>query len=92
VGGGGPEVAAKDIEGLERSSAVLALLDGADAGTMFEAGYATARGIPVVGYAERRDTEGWKMLGGTGAEIHTDLSTAAYRTIWYAMGMARPNR
>jgi hypothetical protein len=87
VGVGGQEVAAEDIEGLERSNVVLALLDGADAGTMFEVGYATAKGIPVVGYAERQDTEGWKMLKGTGAEIHTDLSTSAYRAIWYGMGM-----
>lgn len=36
---------------LERANAVLAVLDGADAdsGTCFEAGFATARGIPVVG-------------------------------------------
>lgn len=87
VGVGGPEVAASDIEGLEHCNAVLALLDGADAGTMFEVGYATSRGTPVIGYAERQDTEGWKMLKGTGAEIHTDLSTAAYRAIWYGMGM-----
>ena len=36
---------------LERATAVLAVLDGADAdsGTCFEAGFAVARGIPVIG-------------------------------------------
>jgi ATP-dependent protease HslVU (ClpYQ) peptidase subunit len=87
VGRGGSDVARQDLEGLEESTSMLALLDGADAGTLFEAGYATAKRIPVVGYAENPDPEGWKMLEGTGAELHQDLTTAAYRAIWAGMGM-----
>lgn len=39
------------LANLERATAVLAVLDGADAdsGTCFEAGFAVARGIPVIG-------------------------------------------
>ncbi len=87
VGLGDSDVARRDLEGLRASASMLALLDGADAGTLFEAGYATAIGIPVVGYAETPDPEGWKMLEGTGAELHDDLSTASYRAVWAGMGM-----
>lgn len=87
VGRGGDEVAAADIAGLEGCRSLLALLDGADPGTMFEAGYATRMTIPVVGYAENSDDESVKMPRGTGAEIHDDLSTAVYRAAWAAMGL-----
>lgn len=87
VGPGGEEVAAEDIRGLRGCGSLLVLLDGADPGTMFEAGYATRMGLPVVGYADRSYDESVKMPRGTGAEIHDDLSTAVYRAIWAAMGM-----
>jgi Nucleoside 2-deoxyribosyltransferase/pfkB family carbohydrate kinase len=86
VGPGGDEVAAADLAGLESSSALLALLDGADAGTLFECGVASSRSLPVVGYAESPDPEGSKMLIGTGAELYGDLSTAVYRAIWRSFG------
>lgn len=87
VGPGEDEVAEADIAGLETCGSLLALLDGADPGTMFEVGYATRDRIPVIGYAERSDDEAVKMARGTGAEIHSDLSTAVYRAIWASMGM-----
>jgi nucleoside 2-deoxyribosyltransferase len=39
------------LEGINKSTLVVAILDGpdADSGTCFEAGYAYARGIPVIG-------------------------------------------
>jgi nucleoside 2-deoxyribosyltransferase len=45
------KVAAACLEHLARASVVLAILDGSDAdsGTCFEAGWAVARNIPVVG-------------------------------------------
>ena len=85
VGVGGPEVAEKDLEGLRSCDAVLALADGTDAGTLFEVGYATLAGIPIVAYGERADDEAYKMLVGTGAEVVADLSTAVYRAVWAAM-------
>lgn len=85
VGLGGDEVARSDIDGLMKSDTVLGLLDGADAGTLFEMGYAAAKGIPLVGYAEHPDLEEYKMLRGLGAFITNDLSTAVYHAIWAGM-------
>lgn len=85
VGPGGNEVAQKDLDGLRECDAVLALLDDHDPGTIFEAGYATSLGIPVVGCAESVDPEGLKMLSGTGAKITGDISTAVYQAVWAAI-------
>lgn len=84
VGAGGPEVAKQDLDGLQLCDSVLALLDDNDQGTVFEVGWATKSGIPVVMYAEHLDTEGSKMLLGTGAEHYDDLSTAVYKAQWAA--------
>ncbi|MCZ1075605.1 PfkB family carbohydrate kinase [Rhodococcus sp. A5(2022)] len=88
VGPGGLEVAKKDLEGLEHCDSILALLDDNDPGTVFEAGYATKMGIPVVIYAENLDAEGAKMLIGSGAQHFTDLSTAVYKAQWAAAAQA----
>jgi nucleoside 2-deoxyribosyltransferase len=82
IGLGGDEVAQPDIDGLMSSQAVLALLDGADPGTLFEMGYAAAQSIPRVGYAEQPGQDEYKMLRGLGAFLTNDLSTAVYRAIW----------
>lgn len=87
VGVGGPEVAVKDLAGLEAARSVFAWLDGEDPGTLFEVGYATARGMPVVGYSTTGTTERHNMLVGTGSELHEDLSSAVYRAIWAGMGL-----
>lgn len=84
VGPGGLEVAMKDLEGLQGCDSVLALLDDNDPGTIFEAGYATKMGIPVVIYASKLDEEGGKMLVGSGGEYVDDLSTAVYKAQWAA--------
>jgi hypothetical protein len=86
VGVGDSDVAAKDLAGLSECTSVLALLDGADPGTVFEVGWAIRAGIPVVGFADRVDLEAMKMLIGSGVELHHDLSSAAYRAVWAAMG------
>lgn len=88
VGPGDESVAVADIEGLRQCSSVLALLDGSDFGTVYEAGWAENAGTPVVGYASQPDKEGAKMLTGLGGELHDDLSTAVYRAAWRAMGAA----
>lgn len=84
VGAGGLDVAKQDLAGLELCDSVLALLDDNDQGTVFEIGWATKMGIPVVMYAEHLDAEGSKMLLGTGTDHHDDLSTAVYRAQWAA--------
>lgn len=83
VGSGpGHIVAPKDIAGLERADAVLALLNGADVGTVFEVGYAVARGLPVVALAQNMRREDLKMVEGTGGYVVEDLVSAIYHTVW----------
>lgn len=86
VGLGGDEVAVRDLAGLDRADAVLALLDGWDPGTLYEAGWAHHGSLPVVGFLQGPGHEGTKMLVGTGAELHQDLSSALYRAVWAAQG------
>jgi hypothetical protein len=86
VGPGGDEVAARDLAGLAASDAVLALLDGWDAGTLYEVGWAHREGLPVVGYLTSPSAESTKLLVGSGAEIHDDLSSALYRSVWAGQG------
>lgn len=87
VGFGGDEVAAADLDGLRKCGAVLALTDGWDAGTVYECGWASRERIPVVAFGANESSEAAKMLVGDGAEIHSDFSTAVYRSIWAAAGM-----
>lgn len=85
VGVGGDEVAQADLDGLAGCHAVLALVDGADPGTLFEAGWATHADIPVVALAENITEHSWTMLRGTGATVVSDLSTALYLATWAAI-------
>jgi hypothetical protein len=82
--GRGPatDVARKDLEGLDRCGAVLAVLNGGDAGTIFEVGYAVAREIPVVALAQNVRSEDLKMPEGAGCHIAEDLVTAIYQAVW----------
>lgn len=85
VGRGGDEVAAADLDGLAGCHSVLALLDGADPGTVFEVGWAAREGIPVVGFADNVDDHGWTMIRGTGTRVVSDLSAAVYGAAWAAV-------
>jgi nucleoside 2-deoxyribosyltransferase len=82
--GPGPasKVAPADVKGIEESTAVLALLDGLDAGTIFEVGYARKKGLPVVILAQNVGSEDLKMFTGTGCEVVDDFATAIYKTVW----------
>ncbi|MFT3723891.1 MAG: PfkB family carbohydrate kinase [Hyphomonadaceae bacterium] len=83
VGKGSPSyVVPKDLEGLDNAATVLAIVDGNDAGTLFEVGYARAHDIPVVALAESPKGHDLTMLIGTDCEIVEDLCTAVYRAIW----------
>ncbi|MFZ6990388.1 PfkB family carbohydrate kinase [Curtobacterium sp. RRHDQ66] len=92
VGPGAEEVAQADLDGLADSDVVLALLDGWDAGTLFETGWATARNIPIVGVAADLGGIQTTMLAGTNAELHPDVTTALYRAIWIGLGTPRRRR
>ncbi len=87
IGLGGPEVAEADLAGLAECDAVFAILDGWDPGTLFETGWATARNIPVVAVGGTGHAEGATMLLGTGAEQHSDYTSAMYRAIWRGIGV-----
>jgi nucleoside 2-deoxyribosyltransferase len=86
IGHGGDEVAELDLAGLGRCSSVLAILDGADSGTVFETGWATRANIPVVALAENADDHAWTMHRGTEALVVPDLSSAIYNAAWAALG------
>jgi hypothetical protein len=87
VGAGPPdEIAPADLAALESSGMVLALLNDADAGTMFEVGYARAKKIPVVAVAEGVDATPLTMVLGSGCYVTNDLTTGIYAACWQMMG------
>jgi hypothetical protein len=73
---------AKDIEGLEASDVVFAILNGLDPGTIFEIGYAIKKAIPVVALAQNVKEEDLKMIVGTGCEVTDDFASGLYRAVW----------
>ncbi|MFZ5621444.1 MAG: PfkB family carbohydrate kinase [Pseudomonadota bacterium] len=86
VKGRAAEIAKADIDGLNESAVVFAVVDGLDAGTLFEIGYATAREIPVVAFAQLNDNRNLLMVAGSGnCEIIQDFPTAIYRAAWKAL-------
>jgi Nucleoside 2-deoxyribosyltransferase len=86
IGFGKPrEVAKKDLELLERSDVVLALLDGLDVGTIFEMGYARAFQKPVIVLSQRALHElDQTMIVGTDCAVYEDYVAALYATAWSA--------
>jgi hypothetical protein len=79
------EVAPQDLDGLRRSRVLFGLVDGLDAGTIFEIGYARSLGKPVVVLAESTAEEPLKMMTGTSCEVVPDFVSAIYRTAWAAL-------
>lgn len=82
--GTGPaeDVAPRDLAGLAECDRMLALADGGDTGTVFEIGYARARGVPVVVLATTLGPEALKMIAGSGCVVIDDFCTAIYKTSW----------
>lgn len=80
--GPGDVVAKADLAGLDECTVVLAILNGGDAGTIFEIGYAVAKGIPVIALAQNTRPEDLKMPVGSGCRVYEDLVTAIYQTVW----------
>lgn len=80
--GGADDVALADIDGLNKSTVVLAIIDGLDPGTIFEVGYARAKGITVIAYVENVKEEDMKMIEGSGCIIVSDFVSAIYLTAW----------
>lgn len=88
IGYGEPsKVVPADIAGLERASAVFAILDGCDAGTLFEIGYAVRMGIPVIALAQNPKACDLTMLkGSSNCRITDDFTTAIFQSAWLARG------
>ncbi|MFV9485188.1 nucleoside 2-deoxyribosyltransferase [Pseudomonas aeruginosa] len=80
------DVAQADLKALDACSVVLAVLDGLDPGTLFEVGYARAKGIPVIAVAESVDPSALTMFIGSDCYITNDFTTAIYVTCWTLMG------
>jgi nucleoside 2-deoxyribosyltransferase len=84
--GSAEQIAQSDLDGLRRCRSVFAVVDGEDAGTLFEVGFARSLGIPVVALAECLKPESFTMLEGSGCSITDDFTTAVYRSIWATAG------
>jgi nucleoside 2-deoxyribosyltransferase len=76
------EIVDKDLSGLDNSDTVLAILNGMDAGTVFEVGYAVALKKRVIIYVENVNPNDLTMFQGADVEITDDFSTAAYKASW----------
>ena len=63
---------------------MLAIIDGVDTGTIFEAGYARAHAKPVIAIAQSTPEEPLKMIAGTGCDVVNDFVSAIYRVAWAA--------
>lgn len=83
VGMGTPSyVATADLSGLEECDRVFALLDGLDCGTLFELGYARAKGIPVYAFSQVVSEADLKMIVGSDCRVFDDFTTAIHHTGW----------
>jgi nucleoside 2-deoxyribosyltransferase len=84
VGRGAASVVVKrDLQGIDKSCVVFACIDGLDSGTIYEVGYACAKGIPVIAFTENAKDEDLKMMEGSDdCTVVRDLTTAVYATVW----------
>lgn len=79
------EVVHKDLKGIDDCVAAIAICDGMDPGTVYEVGYARAKGKPVVVYSENETAEHIKMMEGSGCILKEDFVTALYTVLWKAI-------
>ena len=76
------DVVDKDLEGIDESEIIFAIVDGLDSGTLFEIGYAISEKKKVIAFVQNEGEESLKMLEGTNCIIENDLTTAIYKTYW----------
>ncbi|HAF32594.1 MULTISPECIES: PfkB family carbohydrate kinase [Sphingobacterium] len=82
-GFGTPEsIAPQNIDAIEKSDLIFAILNGKDPGTLFEIGFARALNKRAVIFYENVSQEDLFMLVGTGCECFSDFSTAIYSASW----------
>jgi nucleoside 2-deoxyribosyltransferase len=80
--GSARDVVEKDLVALDAADVVYAWVDGADTGTIFEVGYAVAKGKKDVAFSQRETEESLKMLEGSNCIICNDYTTSVYQTLW----------
>ena len=80
--GSAEQVVSKDLAAIERCDLLFALLDDMDPGTLFEIGYAKAKGKIVIIYTSQTNDEALKMMRGSQCLIFDDLTTAIYHACW----------
>lgn len=78
-------VCAGDLDGLKRSSTVLANICGMDVGSIFEIGYARAQGIPVVAFGQNLKASDLTMITGSDCFVTSDFTSAVYNSVWNAI-------
>lgn len=72
-----------DLNGLNGCTAVFAILDGCDPGTIFEVGYAVRKKIPVVALSQNPKEGDQTMIRGSDrCYITNDFASAIYRAAW----------
>ncbi|HEI9933568.1 PfkB family carbohydrate kinase [Citrobacter freundii] len=75
----------EDVIGLNNSDMVFAILDGLDSGTIFEIGFASAKGKKIIIYNESVDDKDLVMFSGSETFIINDFVTAIYKTVWESL-------
>jgi nucleoside 2-deoxyribosyltransferase len=75
----------KDLEAIQNSEAVYAIVDGLDSGTIYEIGYACELGLPVVALNQSESIDQLTMLVGSQCEIVSDFCSSIYRLAWKAL-------
>ncbi|MDQ3816330.1 MAG: PfkB family carbohydrate kinase [Acidobacteriota bacterium] len=81
------KVVPADLKALNDSDIVFAVVDGLDAGTLFEVGYARSIGKPVIVFVQNETEGSLKMMTGSGCEIVSDFASAIYRAAWACMAL-----
>jgi nucleoside 2-deoxyribosyltransferase len=76
------DVVGKDLAGIDSCDVVFAVGDGLDSGTIFEIGYARAKGKNVVLYSENESDGDKKMMEGSDCLLCPDFVSAIYLTVW----------
>lgn len=82
--GDAEKVVPKDLAEIDSCDAVFAILNGSSPGTVFEVGYAIAKGKPTFCLAQNMRDQDLKLPKGAGADIHTDFVSAIHRLAWRA--------
>lgn len=85
--GSAEDVVHLDLQGIDKADLVFAVGDGLDSGTIYELGYARAKGKPVIMYCENESDENKKMMKGSGCMLCDDYVSAIYQTLWTACAL-----